>query len=178
MIVGELAAGQTPTTTAGTGGSAAATEPAATTQAAVSQESQQQIDRLVGAYLEVGQLLAGDKVEGVTDRMAVMLASAKALGAEPPLKKIAGGIAGAAGQKASSLAEFRSAFKTLSTHVIELVRVAPTSSKVAAQLYAMHCPIVNADWRQRTRDVANPYDSSMTTCGSVTATIKAVSAEK
>jgi hypothetical protein len=171
MMAGQLAAQQESASP-----QAPATEPAPATQPTISQESQQHVDRLVGAYLEVGQLLAANKTDGVKDRLVIIAGSAKALGAEQSLKQIAQAIAADAAQKASNPAEVRAAFKTLSTHVIELLRLAPPSSKLAPELYVMHCPMVNADWLQRTRDVANPYDTTMPTCGSITATIKSVAA--
>jgi len=152
----------------------AQTQPTGTMQPALSSAAQEHVDRLVGAYLEIQNLLASDKTEGVDGQLTIVADAAKALASQASLKAIADRISAAAGKKASGIDEVRLNNKDLSDAVIEMAKLAPPSAKVAPMLYQIHCPMTKADWLQTTQNVANPYyGKSMLTCGSVVATIHA-----
>jgi hypothetical protein len=68
--------------------------------------------------------------------------------------------------KADDLAAARAAFKILSNETIALARQ-------QKGYFILTCPMVQADWVQSTREVANPYlGRDMLTCGTVKAETK------
>lgn len=148
----------------------------AAAKSALAPQAQKQVDRMVTSYLAIEKLLAADKTEGLAERLAAVADAAKGLASQESLKSLADRVAQAAGTKAATLAEFRTVNKTLSTAVIELVKAAPPSTAVSQALYQVHCPMVNADWLQTDQKVSNPYDTSMSDCGSVVGTIQCVAA--
>jgi multidrug efflux pump subunit AcrA (membrane-fusion protein) len=154
-------------------GAPTANPSAPATRPAVSPQAQEQIDRLVTAYLRIHKELAAEKPGSVAEPLAAMIQSAGALAADKRLKPLADRIAATAAERLSTIDQTRQMFKGLSQAMIDLVQRAPPSAKVAAAVYRFHCPMVNADWLQADKTTANPYDTSMSTCGSVTETIQA-----
>jgi len=72
------------------------------------------------------------------------------------------------------LEQQRIALKTISKDGIEIVRAFPPAGKV---LYVVHCPMVEADWLQDEKRIANPYyGSAMLICGEIKSTIPGQSA--
>jgi hypothetical protein len=165
-VTGAPPAAVTPTAAPPTNVSAPATRPA------VSPQAQQQIDRLVTAYLRIHKELAAEKPGSIVEPLAAVAQSAGSLAGDPRLKSLADRLAAIAAEKLSNIDQTRLMFKGLSQAMIELVEIAPPSAKVAAAVYRFHCPMVNADWLQADKTTANPYDTSMSTCGSVTETIQ------
>ena len=149
----------------------AANPSAPATRPTVSPQMQQQIDNLVTAYLRIHKELAAAKPGSVTEPLASIAQSAEALAGDLRLKPLADRLAAIATEKLSNIDQIRLMFKALSQTMIELVHTAPPSAKVAAEVYRFHCPMVNADWLQTDKSTSNPYDTSMSTCGSVTETI-------
>jgi len=65
----------------------------------------------------------------------------------------------------------RALFKSLSERVINVLRNSPPSDMT---LFTFHCPMADADWAGRTKEVANPYyGKEMLTCGEMTGQITA-----
>lgn len=63
----------------------------------------------------------------------------------------------------------RAAFKTVSTNIYDLLKVA----KAETPTYYQYCPMVKANWLSKEAAVKNPYyGASMLTCGSTVETIK------
>jgi hypothetical protein len=143
------------------------------THPAVSPQAQEQIDRLVTAYLRIHKELSAEKPGSIKEPLDAMTQSAGALAEDKRFKPLADRIAATAAEKLSTVEQTRQMFRGLSQAMIELVQAAPPSRKVAVAVYRFHCPMVNADWLQADRNTANPYDASMSTCGSVTQTIQA-----
>jgi Cu(I)/Ag(I) efflux system membrane fusion protein len=147
-------------------------QPSGVMPAALKDATQLQVDRLTGAYLDIQSLLASDKTDGIERQLAIVADAAESLTSAASLKSVADRISAAAGKKTAGIDEMRLNNKDLSEAVVELVKLAPPSAKVAPTLYQIHCPMTKADWLQTTQNVANPYyGKAMLTCGSVVATI-------
>jgi hypothetical protein len=98
----------------------------------------------------------------VADNFAGAQAAARQLAAEADRLHHAGLAAAAqAGAQAGDLTAARGAFKTLRTETIALARR-------QKGYFIMTCPMTQADWAQRTREVANPHlGKVMLACGDV-----------
>ena len=69
----------------------------------------------------------------------------------------------------SDVQKQRTAFKTLSQNMFELIKV----SKLDETVYYQYCPMQDAYWVSKESKVKNPYyGSQMLTCGKVVETIK------
>jgi Cu(I)/Ag(I) efflux system membrane fusion protein len=113
---------------------------------------------VLGAYLAVGQSLANDDVAPLSEQGPSLVAAASGL---PTVATAAGSLAGA------ELPEARTAFKAVSTGMIEYLRAHPDEQ---AGLTIVHCPMTfegkGALWVQRQGKIQNPYEGSrMPTCG-------------
>lgn len=100
-----------------------------------------------------------------------MLASYEAIRAELAADKLEGARVAASGlpgnanaaviARADSLNTARMAFKKLSADAIALAAGSPG-------FVIVHCPMVEADWLQASREISNPYlGKKMPTCGKV-----------
>lgn len=110
---------------------------------------------LLDGYVKVGSALAADDFAAATKAGADLSQTAKAAGNDV--------FASSAQAVASSvtLKAARQHFKTLSQQAIPL-------AKGKEGYYVMTCPMVNADWVQNTKKVANPYaGKEMPECGSI-----------
>ncbi len=137
---------------------------------------QKQIDTLVKAYLDVQELLAQDKLEGVQPQLAKIRESAKSVSesADTKLAAQAKTVAKHAAGEPKTLDVARDAFKPLSAAVIGLMKLVPPTTEAAPALYEATCPMAKANWLQTTKDIANPYmGKDMLECGSIERTIKA-----
>lgn len=130
------------------------------------------VDGVVEAYLGLAELLgavemdeAPLKVEPLAEALGVLrgaVSSGRAIGLVEEAS------AAAAAMKGKSLAEQRELFKVLSAAMVALVDALPPSPTFGGSLFVVNCPMVKADWLQRSRVVANPYYArEMKACGSV-----------
>ena len=70
-----------------------------------------------------------------------------------------------------SLEAQHKSFEKVSAAMLALIEKEPPSTKVAATLYVVNCPMEKADWLQTGPTVNNPFLPAMRTCGSVTRTL-------
>jgi len=137
---------------------------------AISPETQEAIDKLVSNYLEIQTKLTLDDLEGAAVQLVALQGAASQLvAASPPdsIADLASQLEGVSDLDAASLDTFRQGFRGLSETMIELVRTAPSSERVAPVVYNAYCPMEKASWLQADKAVANPYAPSMLRCGSI-----------
>src|ERR1051325_10118961 len=93
---------------------------------------QKQVDLIVRSYLNVQQLLAQDKLEGVPGELAKIDDAAQGLSAsgDAKVQEHAKAIVKHADVKPKDLKEARAAFKPLSADLIGLVQIVPASDDV------------------------------------------------
>ncbi|MEI7838010.1 MAG: efflux RND transporter periplasmic adaptor subunit, partial [Planctomycetota bacterium] len=125
-------------------------------------------DTLAQAYLA----LTGAYAQAKTDPAALadLIAQADALAARAP--QAADLASKARGLQGKDLAAQRGLLKALSESAIQLLQQNPP----VAELFVAHCPMVNADWISPSREIRNPYDTSMLSCGSITGALKPAAA--
>jgi multidrug efflux pump subunit AcrA (membrane-fusion protein) len=121
-------------------------------------------DKLAQAYLA----LAAAYTQAKTDPAAVadLVAQADALAGRAP--QAADLAAKARGLQGKNLAAQRELFKAVSGAAIKLLQQHPP----VPELFIAHCPMVNADWIAPSREIRNPYDTSMLSCGNITGALK------
>lgn len=121
-------------------------------------------------YLEMRNLLARDKTEGVGALAKKLAANAKSLRAELKKDKAPAGQldalrkieSAALGFKATDLAVARDKFKSVSTSVVKYVQ----GFGYTGSAYVYYCDMAKAAWMQETDTIANPYyGSKMPKCG-------------
>jgi RND family efflux transporter MFP subunit len=163
-------AGQAPA-----GGSAAPSGQSVAPAVATPDKYSNEVNTIVEQYLEMGRLLADDKVAALLPlRTASQAAeSLAAMAGAGEVGTLAQSVASEVGlMNHADLASQREKFKVLSEYVIKLVDAAPPSRKVAESLYVLHCPMYPGDWLQADKAVRNPfYGKSMLECGAITRTI-------
>lgn len=172
-----------PTTGQGADAPPAATEPDAGASTdrpgaadALNAESQGAIDTLMQAYLTMQGRLTENDLGGATEQIGVINGALARLGSSSPPEPVAvlvSRLQDSADIDTESIETFRQGFRGLSDAMIELVRVAPPSERIAPVVYRMHCPMKKADWLQTSEEVANPYAPSMLRCGSIKEEIRA-----
>lgn len=149
---------------------ASASRPA--TQASASQPAidkpTQLVNEIVRAYLKTQEALTKGDLPAAKKPMPTIMQSGNALhehrpGMAPLLSEI--GTQAARANDSQDLAGFREAFGRLSPAVIELVKRVPPTVAAAESLYAAHCPMVKKDWLQAGKEIRNPYDPDMLSCG-------------
>jgi hypothetical protein len=148
---------------------------------ALAGKAQEQVDQLIGAYLELTEALARDKYEGALEKLKVLRQAAMALaaGEEPKLTAHGREIAGAVSAEPRSLETLRAALRLLTPHMLDLVHLAPPTKETAAALYQAYCPMTKASWLQKSSEVANPYyGAKMLRCGKITETIQAANSAR
>lgn len=120
-------------------------------------------DELVDGYLAAQTALAGDNTNGVTDAAKRMEKAADALaGTDKALAASVKTQAQAVGA-AKDLAAARTAFKTLSSSVVDFVQKHYKGSR-ALGIY--NCAMAGGRWVQEGEEARNPYyGSEMLTCG-------------
>jgi len=140
----------------------------------------EQLDAALRAYVQIGDLLANDTIEGVGEpARAIAAAVDKLLGQEIPgrpgfwrehdeVASVRGKALGIAG--ASDIADVRLAFADLSVALSKLVRGTGVPASFGKEVEELHCPMYRADqggsiWLQPAGDVRNPfYGSVMLEC--------------
>ncbi|HTX66677.1 MAG TPA: hypothetical protein VMD31_12965 [Opitutaceae bacterium] len=111
---------------------------------------------LLPLYERVSAALVADSLTAARDS-AQALAAAATAAHQTDVAAAAGQVAGA-----KDLAATREAFKALSRQAVILARH-------ERGWFIVNCPMADADWVQRTRQIANPYfGQSMPSCGTVT----------
>lgn len=110
---------------------------------------------LVDGYLAISTALADDDLATAKTSSGSLAQEAHATGnhalAEPAAKLA----------EAGTIEDARGTFKTLSNGVIKL-------TEGQAGYYVMTCPMVKAEWLQKTKELANPYmGKAMLKCGSI-----------
>ena len=136
------------------------------------------IDAVVAAYLPLAESLGATQTDDTPLKLDALVASIHTLHAEattPDALRLVTSAVGAAGAMSGQpLDRQRDLFKPLSASVIALVDAAPPSPSVAESLSIVNCPMAEADWIQRTREVANPYYAdNMKRCSSVVRSVGA-----
>lgn len=159
---------------AGASPAQAATEQKEDAQGAT--QKQRQVDTLVASYLQVQNLLAQDKLDGVKAQLATIGEHATALAGsdDPKLAAQAQTVAKhASAAEPETIEQARESFRPLSAAVIGLVQLVEPTAQVAPALYEATCPMAKANWLQTTRELENPYmGKAMLKCGSIKQTIK------
>ena len=137
--------------------------------AAITPDQQAQVDRVMLAYLTIGQALTQDQLVPATEGLAPLHESAESLAkaSDGELATNARMIAEASQLQAKDLEAFRDGFKKLTAAVQTLAQMAPPTSQVGESLNLAYCPMVKAYWLQRGEQIANPYDPSMLRCGRI-----------
>jgi Cu(I)/Ag(I) efflux system membrane fusion protein len=145
--------------------SAEATSP--TTGAATAPADESPTIDLARAYLALASAYAADKTD--PSAAEALARHAHALAAKDRSAAAIADLADALKDK--DLKAQREQFKTLSAKTIAYLKAHPPAG---LELYVAHCPMVDADWLQESKSVANPYyGSEMLTCGDITGQIKA-----
>lgn len=122
------------------------------------------LDPVVTPFLTMQEALAADSATGVADA-AKALATAARAAAKPELTAVAdlADKVAAAAAGTPDLKAVREAFKPLGNAMSTAVLAAPDAKAAYGVVF---CPMANASWVQRGRDVHNPYyGKSMLTCG-------------
>lgn len=146
----------------------------------VTATTQQLVDKLAGAYLELTNLLAADMTDGAKKLLSRIHIAGHDLSDVKDKKLAALGdrIGKGAHEKVSTLKAIRETYKAISPDVVALVNLAPPTKKVAPVIYQAFCPHAKASWLQLSKMIRNPYfGSAMLKCGQVTKTIAAVDAK-
>jgi hypothetical protein len=112
---------------------------------------------LVGAYLQIQELLAADKIDGIAEPARAIVQQAAAMGEQG----VALADAAKAVEAARDLKTAREAFGTLSDAVITA-----TKGQDLGDVKLAFCPMVSRSWLQRDPRIRNPYyGSGMLECG-------------
>jgi hypothetical protein len=129
----------------------------------------QRVDALYKAYLDFSNALA-TRDEPVSSAAIDAAAAAAAGGSEDArLKALVGAVHASVDDLAGKpVDKQREAFKRVSAAMARLAEAYPPSRAAGAAIYQFHCPMVDADWLQRSPDIANPYMASMRACGTAT----------
>ena len=114
---------------------------------------------MLSPYLAIGQKLAADEVEGLSELGAQVIGAAKGKDAEPGVAEIVQG-AGRVGAK--DIATARQAFKEMSEGMITWAKAHPESQ---AGKMIVHCTMTfegkGGLWIQTEGKVMNPYEGAM-----------------
>ncbi|HTX64359.1 MAG TPA: hypothetical protein VMD31_01185 [Opitutaceae bacterium] len=111
---------------------------------------------LLPLYEKVSTALVADNLTAPRDSAQALAAAAKTAH-QADVAAAAGAVAGA-----KDIAAGREALKALSRDAVVLARH-------ERGWFIVNCPMADADWVQRTRQIANPYfGQSMPSCGTVT----------
>lgn len=144
----------------------------------ITSAQQQQLDRVVAAYLAIVDALGAEQTDPTPIDCDTLIQAAKDLLADSRgtnLDRIASNVARTCeALRIRNIDRQRDAFKHVSQAVIALVDASPPSEGVAKVLYLMHCPMTPApgDWLQDNDDMANPYYADdMKACGETVRTI-------
>lgn len=135
---------------------------------------QAQVDAMVESYLDARQLLAEDRLEGVSEELAAIGQAAQPLTAsnDAQVKALAQDLVNVAAVRPEDLESAREAFEEISDAMIELTKTIQPSDAAAETLYVAYCPMVKASWLQATEELANPYmGQKMLKCGEIKETI-------
>jgi Cu(I)/Ag(I) efflux system membrane fusion protein len=147
-----------------------ANEPA-TQPALAPANAQSQVDAVVKAYLQLHEVLIEEPVElrAAVEPLKQIHAAANQLAEQlqghPGI--LARDLASSSHHAPGSTEALREAFGKLSGDLVELVKLVPPTAQATPQLYQAYCPMVKKDWLQAGNAVANPFDPSMPTCGTI-----------
>ncbi|MBX3463002.1 MAG: efflux RND transporter periplasmic adaptor subunit [Planctomycetes bacterium] len=136
----------------------------------LSAATQQQVDDLLAAYLEVCLAMAGDRHEPARWQALRAVATDLTAAPESDLQPLAAAFAAPLQRAAQpDLVTARVEFKLVSAAAERLFEVArPRAGQAGARLYVQHCPMAEADWLALEPEIRNPYyGSSMLACGEV-----------
>lgn len=135
---------------------------------------QAQVDAMLESYLDARQLLAEDKLEGVSEELAAIGQAAQPLtdSNDAQVKALAQDLVNDAAVRPDDLESARETFEGISDAMIELIKIVPPSDAAAETLYVAYCPMAKASWLQATEELANPYmGQKMLECGEIKETI-------
>lgn len=166
-VAGQVSPGTQPALPASRPASRPASQPSS--QPALPRQTEL-VNEVVRAYLKSCDALTRDDLAAAKEPMPTVMRSGNALHEfRPGLGALLSAIGTTAAQANDSqdLTAFREAFGQLSPAVIALTKVIPPTAAAAPSLYAVHCPMVKKDWLQASRQINNPYDRSMPTCGTI-----------
>jgi Cu(I)/Ag(I) efflux system membrane fusion protein len=123
------------------------------------------LSQFVQSYLDLHQLLADDKFDGVVAGAATLREEAAALPDEAGLRQAVDAF------KPANIEEARKDFGQLSAALLEVLQKSPVPRK----LYVMRCPMWNSspgEWVQVSKEVQNPFmGQAMATCGEAVRTL-------
>jgi len=154
--------------------------PEAVVHVAVDSAAQNQIDRLVGAYLMIAEQLAHDRLDSLAGpfeqmSMAVQMLSKNKKDNTDHVAMLAAQVAGSIPKETKDIKKVRASFEVLSAAVIALVEKAPPSHMAGHGINKAYCPMKSAAWLQQGADILNPYyGSEMLGCGSIKNAIEMV----
>jgi hypothetical protein len=128
-------------------------------------------DRVVQAYLAVVNYLQHDHAANKPADVSGLVQASGDLAKKatiPEDRPLAKAVKDAASQMASeSLEAQHKSFEKVGASMLVLIEKEPPSTKIAAKLYVVNCPMEKADWLQTVPTVNNPFLPEMRTCGSV-----------
>jgi hypothetical protein len=133
------------------------------------------IDDTMAAYLAIGDLLASDESEGLSERFADLIGGAERLtsGNDPFVREIADILAASARATPADIAGARKSFVAISRAMLDLLEHVSPGDAVAPSLYEAYCPMVRAPWLQIGDTIRNPYyGAAMLDCGTIRRTIR------
>lgn len=121
---------------------------------------------LLTPYLSIQETLAADKIDGLPELGAAVVAASEGKADKPGVDKI---VQGAGRIAAQDIATARSAFRTMSEGMIEYIKA--DASKQSDNML-VHCTMTfageGAPWVQKQGKVMNPYEGAMMLhCGDV-----------
>lgn len=133
-----------------------------------------QVDAMLESYLDARQLLAEDKLEGVSEELSAIGQAAQPLTDfdHAQVRALAQDLVEFAAVRPDDLESARETFEGISDAMIELTKIVPPSDAAAETLYVAYCPMAKASWLQATEELANPYmGQKMLKCGEIKETI-------
>lgn len=143
-----------------------------------STELKQEIDTLINGYLELQQLLAGDKFEAAREKSGALVSRADTVAAslQETGEELASSLAVSLSEdmlhltSAGSLAEIRTVFYPLSQTLARIVETFGSAGETP--LYIQFCPMAfdnkGATWLAASEEIKNPYfGAMMLQCGEV-----------
>ena len=114
---------------------------------------------IVGAYLEIGDILARDELEGIAELGAALVVASESRQAEPGVAAL---IAATSRLGAADIKTLRLAYRKLSRALIEFVDATPAEREGMELVY---CPMAFANeggyWVQPAGELRNPYAGTM-----------------
>ena len=114
---------------------------------------------IMGAYLAIGEVLARDEIEGVSELGATMVLACEPRQSEPGVADL---IAATSRLGAADINTVRLAYRKLSRALLTFVEAAPSERE---GLELVYCPMAFANegayWVQASGELRNPYEGTM-----------------